>query len=82
MELNKIAQILNSVGIQASAGKQTMIIRDINTNIAMCEFICSESFITVKVMRLDELNEFTIGINNYTTFELLDLMLDVVGGIA
>ena len=82
MELTKIAQILNSVGIQASAGKQTMIIRDINTNIAMCEFICSESFITVKVMRLDESNEFTIAINNYTTFELLDLMLDVAGGIA
>ena len=82
MELSKIAQILNSVGIQASAGKQTMIIRDINTNIAMCEFICSESFITVKVMRLDETNEFTIGVNNYTTFELLDLMLDVAGGIA
>ena len=81
MELSKIVQILNSVGIQASAGKQTMIIRDINTNIAMCEFICSESFITVKVMRLDELNEFTIGINNYTTFELLDLMLDVAGGV-
>lgn len=82
MELTKIAQILNSVGIQASAGKQTMIIRDINTNIAMCEFICSESFITVKVMRLDGSNEFTIAINNYTTFELLDLMMDVAGGIA
>ena len=82
MELSKIAQILNSVGIQASAGKQTMIIRDINTNIAMCEFICSESFITVKVMRLDTSNEFTIAINNYTTFELLDLMMDVAGGIA
>lgn len=81
MELSKIAQILNSVGIQASAGKQTMIIRDINTNIAMCEFICSESFITAKVMRLDISNEFTIAINNYTTFELLDLMLDVAGGI-
>ena len=82
MELSKIAQILNSVGIQASAGKQTMIIRDINTNIALCEFICSESFITVKVMRLDTSNEFTIAINNYTTFELLDLMMDVAGGIA
>ena len=82
MELSKIAQILNSVDIQASAGKQTMIIRDINTNIAMCEFICSESFITVKVMRLDKSNEFTIAINKYTTFELLDLMLDVAGGIA
>ena len=81
MELTKISQILNSVGIQASAGKQTMIIRDINTNIAMCEFICSEQFITVKVMRLDVSNEFTIAINNYTTFELLDLMLDVAGGI-
>lgn len=82
MTLQHIVHILHDVGIQASAGKHTMIIRDINTNLAMCEFISSEKYITVKVMRLDRSNEFTISNDKTRDFELLDLMMDVAGGIA
>lgn len=81
MNLTKIASILHDIGIQASAGKHTMIIRDINTDLAMCEFTESDDHITVKVWRLDASAEYRIN-PKFRDFELLDLIIDVAGGIA